>query len=614
MGRRVLRMSIVARISIVFGLLVFCTALIINKGGEIRTERLYRAQREARMEFLASSISHGITNILISPGARKQVGRITEAALQQIMTIDPSVVGCEIKDRNEEVVYKYIRLSDVQMGKFPYSEKAVMSGDERIGSVRLFYEDLNLLEIEKTRQVIMLGGTIASTINYYIKKYDYFQVEFLAREIIEDDPDVLYSSITGAGGTKYYEYRIDEFSDYLSDQVAVKAGSVSTVQPVLIQEIGTSSKYGRMVEVDVLIDDAGKRLGIVRIGYSMASLVNSLQRERVIIGFYIFGVTLLAFGVAVFIARNITRPLAELTEIARSIDYENDGELSGVTELKAEIESLKEAFGAVGDRLVNRGDEVGKLSTAFRSMMQRLDARIHELETFYSKISVTDRFYAMGQLSAGIAHEINNPLAIISTYAQIILKRKDLDDELRNEVITILEEIDRIADKVKDLLSFAHDSQYEYKVSDINEVLLKTLDLTKHQFKKMEIDLVCDITRDDSLMVKVDANKIRQVFLNMILNAVQAMEGAGKKVLTVGSGINSEGNAEIIFSDTGIGIHREDLSRIFDPFFTTKEAGIGTGIGLAISYNIVSAHNGEIVVDSEPGKGTQFRIILPHAS
>jgi len=610
---RAKRAGIVARITAAFGLLVFCTAIIVYIGSDVRTARLYRSQRLARVEFLARSMSYGIENLLVSSGSEEQIKQVADDVLQRVMAGDTSITGCKIMDRKGNVIYAFSKTGAEEGATSEYVSVDVKSEGLKIGTIRLYHNIQTVFENEKNRQIIMLGNTVASMIRHYIIKYDFFQVQFLSKRIIEADPDVLYAAVSGPDGSRIYEYRIKNFESYLTKKIISRSMMVNKVQPVSVQEIGFSRRYGRMVEVSVLIEDAGDRVGVVRIGYSTGSLAKTLARERLLLSLVIIGFTIVAFGVALLLAGNITRPLAELTRLARSMENRDaNGDKRAVEDAEEDLNRLRAAFDRVGERLTARGDEVADLAVAFQGMIDSLIGRIGELKTFYRQMSVADRFYAMGQLSSGIAHEINNPLAIISTYVQLILKRPELSGETRSEVETIREEIDRIAEKVKDLLSFAQESKYEFAVSDVHALLRKSLELTRYQLKKNGISLKEELSEEDPLMVKMDPRKFRQVILNLILNSVQAMGDSAEKKLTVGTVVSDDGShIEIYFKDTGCGIPPEYLDKIFDPFFTTKKTGVGTGLGLSISYNIVTAHKGEIRVESEPGAGAEFRVLLP---
>jgi signal transduction histidine kinase len=610
-----MRFGIVARLSAAFGLLVFSTALLVYAGSELRMSRLYRSQRLSRVAFLAKSMSFGIENLLVSSGSREQITQVADDVLRRIIAGDTSITGCEIRDRNGAVVYSFFNAGTSKNSGISSFTTDVKSEKIKIGSITLFFDIPSVLENEQMRRVVMLGNTVAAMVRHYLVSYDYFQVKFLSRRIIESDPDVIYASVTGPDGRLIYDYRTRDFGKYITPMVNRRAMRVSPVQPILVQELGSSRRYGRMVDVSMLIEDNDLRVGVVRIGYSTASIVRSLARERLVLSLLIVGFTLLAFGIALLLAGNITRPLAELTRLARGMElHPDDGRKRTADIAESELKNFRDAFDRIGARLTARGDEVADLATAFRAMIDSLENRIRELKDFYQQISIADRFHAMGQLTAGIAHEINNPLTIISTNAQVILRRPGLDPEMRGEVQTILEEIDRIAEKVKDLLSFAQESKFEFAVSDIHVLVRKSLELTRRQFEKNGIQVVEMFDEEDPLMIPIDSQKLRQALLNLILNAVHAMDDCEKKELRVGTRVLSESNrVEIFFSDTGCGVAEENLGRIFDPFFTTKKAGVGTGLGLAICYNIAAAHQGELLLESRPGEGATFRIILPRS-
>jgi signal transduction histidine kinase len=610
--KRSIRTSIVARISIVFGLVVLCTSLIVYVGGDMRAARLYRSQRVRRVAFLAESMSYGIRNLLASSGSKERVSSFIEDVLGKAMLTDASIQGCEVRDRKGTVVYGFEKAVLTGAPNQKSLSVAVKSGKTRIGTITIYYDPPTVYENEKTQQMVMLGNTVSAMIGYYLKRLDLFQVKFLAQKIIEENPDVLYASISGPFGNSFYQYKTDIFGKYMTVDVKRRAMSVSVVQPIVLQEIGYSKRYGQMVEVAVPVEIGGRILGIVRIGYSTASLTKALARERMVLGLIIAGLVSFALGLALLMSRNITRPLVALTRLARGFRMEDGAGSTGIENAEAEIKKLRESFDRLDEKIAVRGDEVGGLATAFQGMIRSLETRIVELKYFYHKMSVTERFYAMGQLSAGIAHEINNPLTIISTYVQLMLKRSDLDPELRSEVGTIKEEIDRISEKVKDLLSFAQEAKFEYADADVHTFIRKSLDLTRYKFKKQGIELTTEFASEDPLEIRMDAGKMRQVFLNLIFNASQAMAETPEKRLVVGTRVDEGKNqVEIFFTDTGCGIPTEHIGRIFDPFFTTKQAGVGTGLGLSISYNIVAAHGGDILVELGQERGTTFRIILP---
>ena len=223
------------------------------------------------------------------------------------------------------------------------------------------------------------------------------------------------------------------------------------------------------------------------------------------------------------------------------------------------------------------------------------------------KLVQTDKLSSIGLLAAGVAHEVNTPLAVISTYAQMLAKQVTGDEQKTKLLEKIAKQTFRASEIVNSLLSFSRTSQSDFDDVDLNRVIRETMSLIEHQLQKAGIQV--DLRLEETMRpIRGNAGKMQQVFLNLFLNARDAMERGG--VLSVkSSGAGATALVEV--ADTGKGIGREDLSRIYDPFFTTKAAKKGTGLGLAVTYGIVREHGGSIEVESRPGEGTRFRLEFP---
>ena len=218
-----------------------------------------------------------------------------------------------------------------------------------------------------------------------------------------------------------------------------------------------------------------------------------------------------------------------------------------------------------------------------------------------------DKLTSIGLLAAGVAHEVNTPLAVISSYAQMLAKQV-ADDEQKSRVLEkIAKQTFRASEIVNGLLNFSRTSSTEFGEVNLNRVIQETLPLVEHQVKKGGVEVR---TALDPMLAPVHGNsgKLQQVFLNLFLNARDAMEGGG--VLEVRTSADDSG-AHVDVIDTGHGIAPENLHRIYDPFFTTKAARKGTGLGLSVTYGIVQEHGGTIEVFSHPGGGTRFHLELP---
>jgi two-component system, NtrC family, sensor kinase len=245
------------------------------------------------------------------------------------------------------------------------------------------------------------------------------------------------------------------------------------------------------------------------------------------------------------------------------------------------------------------GDVLGQV-VSVRNVSQ--DRRLEE------QLRTTEKMVALGELVAGVAHEINNPLTGISAFAQILLE-EELGDEQRESVQLIKQESDRAKGVINDLLLFARKTERGSGPVDVNTVIEQTVRLRSYPLRNAKVTLKLELDSQHPL-VSGDSQKLQQVLLNIISNAEHAMQERSERTLTLRTA--RDGDQVIIHAtDTGKGMPAEIIRRIFEPFFSTKPAGIGTGLGLSVAYGIINAHGGTITVDSEPDVGTTVTIVLP---
>jgi len=218
-----------------------------------------------------------------------------------------------------------------------------------------------------------------------------------------------------------------------------------------------------------------------------------------------------------------------------------------------------------------------------------------------------DKLSSIGLLAAGVAHEVNTPLAVISNYAQMLAKQVAEDDQKSRMLEKIAKSTFRASEIVNGLLNFSRTSSTEFGEVNLNRVIQETVSLVEHQMKKAGVEVRSSLEATLA-PIQGNAGKLQQVFLNLFLNARDAMEGGGVLEIQTSPG---DGGALVDVIDTGHGIAPEYLNRIYDPFFTTKSARKGTGLGLSVTYGIIQEHAGSIEVFSRPGGGTRFRIELP---
>lgn len=271
----------------------------------------------------------------------------------------------------------------------------------------------------------------------------------------------------------------------------------------------------------------------------------------------------------------------------------------------------------------------GIIDEAFNTLSQSLKERDDRLKKVFKQLTRTERLASLGQIAAGVAHEINNPLGGILLYSNLVLEELPTDSPARENMKKIIYQSDRCKGIVQNLLDFARAPSDNILPLHINDIILKTLKLVRDQ--SIFHDIAIETMLSDNLpAVRGDRSRLEQVFLNLFINAADAMDNAGTLTITTQLLTRKSDDFDsvvfetekiclltgtdmlkITIADTGQGIDKTYQSHIFEPFFTTKDPGQGTGLGLSIAYGIIQQHDGFIDIESEPGNGTTFFILLP---
>jgi two-component system NtrC family sensor kinase len=257
-----------------------------------------------------------------------------------------------------------------------------------------------------------------------------------------------------------------------------------------------------------------------------------------------------------------------------------------------------------------RTDEISQLASTFNVMAASLQDRDRHLKEYADEqIMKSEKLAVLGQLAAGVAHEINNPLGGALMYTHLALEKMVPDDPARANLEKAADELTRCRDIVQGLLDFSRQTEPRIEETDVNMTVERTLSLVEGQPSFHNVDVIKALS---TILpnVPMDVSQMQQVFTNILLNAVEAMEEEGQLVVTTRMAEDNL-HVEIVFTDSGRGIRTEDIDRIFQPFYTTKEVGRGTGLGLAVSHGIVTRHKGSIQVSSKPGRGTTVVVKLP---
>lgn len=246
-----------------------------------------------------------------------------------------------------------------------------------------------------------------------------------------------------------------------------------------------------------------------------------------------------------------------------------------------------------------------------QALQEDLQAKLAALQDAQAHIIQGEKLAAIGQLTSGIAHELNNPLTSVVLYAQMIQRRMN-DDGAKRDLDKIISETLRASKIVRSLLDFARQRVPEKKITDVNDIVKSVLDFISYEFRAHDIHYELDLSPEIPTTL-ADAHQLQQVFINLLNNAWQAISETGHSgILRITTEyLQTTGTIRVTIEDNGLGIHQENLSKIFDPFFTTKPEGSGTGLGLSICHGIIANHGGRIWAESELGKGSKFFIELP---
>jgi len=334
---------------------------------------------------------------------------------------------------------------------------------------------------------------------------------------------------------------------------------------------------------------------------------------------------LLALILAAFVRRSVVGPVRELVEGTRRVAQ---GDLLHRISVRTgdEVGALAVSFNRMTETL---GNTQADLDTLVATLEQRVDERTRELRDAQAQLVQTEKLASLGKLSASIAHEINNPLSGILTYAKLLSRKfrvgpPDVDgvQTALQQLALVERETQRCVTIVRNLLDFARERQPSFQVVNLSSVIEEALSLLENRMAMQNVQVTRELA--PVAAVRADFGQLRQAFVNVLMNACEAMPGGGslrvrtcevalpgisKGGLSAATASSPPHYSEVTIEDTGQGIPEEHLHRIFDPFFTTKEKG--TGLGLSVVYGIVEKHGGKIFVESQVDRGTTVRLRFP---
>lgn len=360
-------------------------------------------------------------------------------------------------------------------------------------------------------------------------------------------------------------------------------------------------------------------LGIVDIAYSLEEIDLSMRKHAIHIAGVSFAfILLLSFSVGYLLQHMIYLPLKDLEAGAKKIS-------SGQFDQPIPVRSADE-FGRVAGSFNDMTTDLHRARAELHELIEELESKVEErskeLLAARAEVAQGEKLASIGVLAAGIAHELNNPLTGVLTFTSLMRKKVLEGSEDAEDLDLVIRETKRCASIIRRLLDFAREKVPVKGFFNLNQVLEDTVRFVERPASLQKIVITMDLD-PDLPQIWGDADLIKQVVMNILVNAQQAIDGAGTIAVVTRTYIEKASRqtdekrpsmVELAIKDTGCGIPEANMQRIFDPFFTSKEVGKGTGLGLSVSYGIIKAHGGEIKVASVVGQGTTFRILLPITS
>ncbi len=436
--------------------------------------------------------------------------------------------------------------------------------------VRGYFIDAFRSELQK--RAVSITGSLSDRIANNILLKDSFQISRAFSEVLEKEKDVEYLFVTDQEGM----ILVHTFENGTPPDIL-------TWNPVSgdelhVQLLDTEKGYIRDIGINVFKETKSE----IHLGIREDSLKEILSRAREITYPGIIIIIILGVIASFILSRLITEPLNKIIDFTKVLGRGEYGK-------KVEVQS---------------GDEIGYLARNFNTLSMQLKSAQEKMEEAYTYTHLlqSEKLSSIGHISAGLAHELKNPMTTLKMMFQAFKEQPDMTKEDAEIIST---EIDKIDNVLANFLEFVKQKGLHFSEVDLNELVDRVLSLAAYDMENAGIAIQKELI-DALPPVNADRGLLEQVFLNLVLNAVQAMPDGGEIRI---SGKSDDRYAEVMIWDKGGGIPSDISSRIFDPFFTTKDEG--TGLGLPIAYNIIKSHGGNLFFNSNEGKGTVFTVRLP---
>ncbi|MEE4176034.1 MAG: ATP-binding protein [Bacteroides sp.] len=458
------------------------------------------------------------------------------------------------------------------------------------------------LNTEFEKRGYFIARAVAEQAVFYILSEDPAGLNSLINEIKAIDPTIDYVFIVSEMG----EVLAHSFPEQVPEGLLEANIPDSALSIVSVRDQEDSHRFIRDFSVPIL----SRNVAYVRLGILENEIVDHVNETITTLWFMVALFLLLGLLAALFFSYTIATPLRVLSNQSQNID---------IRTIQDGVRIIREATSSLSfriRRIFKSDDEIDMLYNNFSEMLQRLEQTHNAMNQLQQSLLQTEKMASIGTLTAGIAHEVNNPLAGLRIGLNRISRRPEDAEQTVKYIGMMQESLNKMEHVIQDLLTFSRRSPHEFEEVNTCEILRKIIKLASYRIRRNQIAIDIDPSNCPH-KISIAANRMEQVFLNIIINAIdsvverQKTEPGLKGKIQI-SIIPETDVTRIRFSDNGTGIENSLISKIFDPFYTTKKVGEGTGLGLSVSYQIVKDHGGDILVESEYGDGAVFTVVLPN--
>lgn len=471
-----------------------------------------------------------------------------------------------------------------------------------INSILIYNNVQSALQTETEKRALFIANSISHQIVSSLLFEDYVTLQNVINGIKEIDQNIDYIFIVDSKSNIVVHTFPINFPTQLLD-----ANRLDENQKFKTQLINLKNKNEELI-LDVAVPILDGKIGNVRVGLKESSIQSDVQKTVNI--FWIMVGVFLFFGIigALVFANFITKPIKAIQNVADNI------ELSQIGKEQLPQIRIREKFLDRIKMLFRAEDEIDILADRFNQMIVRLDKAYRDLQNAQSNLIQSEKLATVGTLTAGLAHEINNPVAGLQNCIRRIQNDPNNLEQNKKYLAMMENAVDKIEKVVGNLLNFTRKQSGDFISISISEIIENSLLLVSHRLEKLRISVTNNIPADLP-MIRGNKNQLEQVMLNLFINSIDSIEGKisknpdSERRLILSASRESD-FVKIKIEDTGSGIPKNIMDKIFDPFFTTKSPGKGTGLGLSVVYNIIDAHQGRIYFESEEGKGTIVNLYL----